>query len=141
MNFFYKAILYMMKQLVCLFVFLAASMLAGCGVSSIHPPSAATFMEKSEGTFLKSVSGSLYLGDLAYGDLGVDFVPNKEIKKEVNDDWAYVEREVPVDIMLEIQRSIGYFKFGGGLDFLTPYLQIGFVSDYVGVMAVAIGKS
>ena len=134
MNFFYKAILYMMKQLVCLFVFLAASMLAGCGVSSIHPPSAATFMEKSDGAFLKSVSGSLYWGDLAYGGLGVDFVPNKEIKKEVNDDWAYAEREVPVDIMLEIQRSIGYFKFGGGLDFLTPYLQIGFVSDYLGVM-------
>ena len=129
-----KAILYVMNRLAYLLVLLVAVMLAGCGVSSIHPLSAATFMEKSEGTFLKSVSGSLYLGDLAYGDLGVDFVPNKEIKKEVNDDWAYVEREVPVDIMLEIQRSIGYFKFGGGLDFLTPYLQIGFVSDYVGVM-------
>ena len=37
-------------------------MLAGCGVSSIHPPSAATFMEKSDGAFLKSVSGSLYWG-------------------------------------------------------------------------------
>jgi hypothetical protein len=123
-----------MNRLACLFVLFVTMMLAGCGVSSIHPPSAATFMEKSDGAFLKSVSGSLYWGDLAYGDLGVDFVPNKEIKKEVNDDWAYVEREVPVDIMLEIQRSIGYFKFGGGLDFLTPYLQIGFVSDYLGVM-------
>lgn len=38
-------------------------LLAGC---SSHPPSAAAFMEKSDGDFVKDISASAYWGDLTF---------------------------------------------------------------------------
>ena len=113
---------------------LAAVMLvlAGCSVAIIHPPSAATFMEKRDGAFLKGGSVSAYWGDLVSSNK--EPLPKHEIKQEVNEDWYYYENEIPVQVDISLQRSFGFFKYGVGLDFVTPYVEAGFFSKYLGLM-------
>ena len=107
-------------------------LLAGCSVAIIHPPSAATFMEKSDGAFLKSGSVSAYWGELIFSNK--EALPKHKIKQEVHEDWYYYEEENPVQIDFSFQRSIGFFKYGVGLDFVTPYVEAGFFSKYLGLM-------
>ena len=126
-----------MNRLACLLVLIVAAMLAGCSVAIIHPPSAASFMEKSEDAFLTDVSFSAYWGENLnkgnglYVAEGVKEVERSERWKE---DWYYVDMEWPVQFHGSLQKNIGHFKYGFGIDFATPYVQAGFVSDYLGVM-------
>lgn len=113
-------------------------LLAGCSVAIIHPPSAATFMEKSEDDFVMGASASFFFGDLVDDEMGVDYIADgiKEVERsdDWNDEWYYKSKEWPIGGMFSLQRNKGYFKYGLGFDFLTPYVQAGFVSDYFGVM-------
>ncbi|SHL24485.1 hypothetical protein [Fibrobacter sp. UWH4] len=113
-------------------------LLVGCSVAIIHPPSAATFMEKSDGDYVMGASASAFFGDLVDDEAGVDYVADgiKEVERsdDWNDEWYYKSKEWPIGGMFSLQRNKGYFKYGLGFDFLTPYVQAGFVSDYFGVM-------
>jgi len=123
-----------------LLVLIVALVMTGCSTFVIHPPSASAFMEKSEGHFQKNVSVSAYMGNLLYFESMNEFysddkyVAIKNVKNEKDPDLMYESIEMPVEIALEIQRSFGYFKYGIGFDFITPYVQAGFVSDYFGIM-------
>ena len=125
-----------MNRLACLLVLIVTAMLAGCSVAIIHPPSAATFMEKSEDSFVKDFSVSAIWGDLALvGEHVADNIKKLEHSKEWYDKYHYYTREEwPVDFQFSLQKNIGHFKYGFGLDYVTPYVQAGFVSDYFGVM-------
>ena len=111
-----------------------ALLLAGCSVTVIHPPSAASFMEKSEDRFVKDLSVSLKLNDCWLDSIGCVQKSEKNVKKEENEDWSYKRAEFPLDFSLEFQKSYKFFKYGFGINALTPYMQVGFVSDYIGVM-------
>ena len=115
-----------------------ALLLAGCSVAIIHPPSAASFMEKSEDDFVMGASASFFFGDLVDDEMGVDYVADgiKEVERSDGwyDEWYYKSKEWPIGGMFSLQRNKGYFKYGFGFDFVTPYVQAGLVTDYFGVM-------
>lgn len=114
-----------------------ALLFVGCSVAIIHPPSAATFMEKSEDAFLTNVSFSASWGenlDRGNGLYIAEGVKEVERSERWKEDWYYVDMEWLVQFQGSLQRNIGYFKYGFGIDFATPYVQAGFVSDYLGVM-------
>ena len=127
-----------MNRLACLLVLIVTAMLAGCSVAIIHPPSAATFMEKSNGNFVANASVSAFFGDLVDDELYVNYVADgvKEVERsdDWHDEWYYKNKEWPIGANFSIQKNKGYFKYGFGFDFLTPYVQAGFASDYFGVM-------
>ena len=127
-----------MNRLACLLVLIVTVMLAGCSVAIIHPPSAATFMEKSDGNFVANASVSAFFGDLVDDELYVNYVADgvKEVERsdDWHDEWYYKNKEWPIGANFSIQKNKGYFKYGFGFDFLTPYVQAGFASDYFGVM-------
>ena len=115
-----------------------ALLLAGCSVAIIHPPSAATFMDKRDDYFVMGASASFFFGDLVDDEMGVDYVADgiKEVERsdDWNDEWYYKSKEWPIGGMFSLQRNKGYFKYGFGFDFVTPYVQAGLVTDYFGVM-------
>ena len=122
------------------YMLLAVVMLlyAGCGVAIIHPPSASAFMEKKDENFVMDASVSVFWGDLVNDEMGVDYIADgvKEEEQSENwhDTWYYKNKEWSVGGSFSLQKNIGYFKYGLGFDFITPFLQAGFVSDYFGVM-------
>lgn len=122
-----------MKRIFYTLAFMAALVLSGCSITVIHPPSAAAFMEKSEDRFVKDASFALRLDD-CYLDACGTLVADKDVKKEQKEDWSYKKAEFPIDFSLEFQKSYRYFKYGFGINALTPYMQAGFVSDYFGIM-------
>lgn len=111
-----------------------ALLLVGCSVTVIRPPSAGAFMEKSEDKFVKDVSFSLNLSDCWLDSIGCNQKSEKNVKKEEKEDWSYKREEFPFAFFLEFQKNYSYFKYGFGINNLTPFLQAGFVSDYFGVM-------
>ncbi|WP_290761137.1 hypothetical protein [Fibrobacter sp. UBA4297] len=115
-------------------VLLVAAMLAGCSVAIIHPPSASAFMEKSKSSFIGNASLTVTLGDIAYGKKDEFYIAREKVGRIENEDWSYSAAEWPIEFSVSLQRIVGYFKYGLGLDFITPYVQAGFVSDYFGVM-------
>ena len=77
-----------MNRLACLLVLIVTAMLAGCSVAIIHPPSAATFMEKREDSFVKDFSVSAIWGDLALvGEHVADNIKKLEHSKEWYDKY------------------------------------------------------
>ena len=76
-----------MNRLVCLFVLFVTMMLAGCSVAIIHPPSAATFMEKSDGNFVTDASVSAFFGDLVDDEPHVNYVADGVKEVKLSDDW------------------------------------------------------
>ena len=127
-----------MKWLAYLIVLITALVMVGCSVAIIHPPSAATFMEKSDENFVADASVSAFFGDLVDDESHVNYVADgvKEVERSEgwHDEWYYKNKEWPIGANFSIQRNKGYFKYGLGFDFLTPYVQVGFASDYFGVM-------
>lgn len=111
-------------------------LLAGCSVAIIRPPSAASFMEKNDGEFVKDISASAYWGDLTFvGEHVAEGVKTLERSDEWYKTHYYANRvEWPFDFKFSLQKNIGYFKYGFGFDFVTPYVQAGLVTDYFGVM-------
>ncbi|MBR6125400.1 hypothetical protein IKQ19_17715 [Candidatus Saccharibacteria bacterium] len=95
-------------------------------------------MEKSEDKFVMGASASFFFGDLVDDEMGVDYfaegIEELEHSEDWLDTWYYKDTEWPVGGGFTLQKNKGYFKYGLGFDFLTPFLQAGFVSDYFGVM-------
>ena len=84
------------------------------------------------------MSVSAFFGDLVDDELYVNYVADgvKEVERsdDWHDEWYYKNKEWPIGANFSIQKNKGYFKYGFGFDFLTPYVQAGFASDYFGVM-------
>lgn len=118
-----------MKRIFYILAFMAALVLSGCNTMLVHPPSASAFMENDSDGFVRdaSVSGTA-------GIIGYDFFPKQYVKKTINEEYNYRDEESPIEAMVSFQRRYGYFKYGFGFDLLSPYIQMGFVSDYFGVM-------
>ena len=114
--------------------------LAFDGMQCCHYTSALSFClyGKKDGDFVTDASVSAFWGNLVGDEMGVDYVADgiKEVERsdDWNDEWYYKSKEWPIGGMFSLQRNKGYFKYGLGFDFLTPYVQVGFVSDYFGVM-------
>ena len=93
-------------------------LLAGCSVSTIHPPSASAFMEKSEDAFLTNVSFSASWGENLNREKGLyvaEGVKEVDRSEKWKEDWHYVDKEWLVQLQGSLQRSIGYFKYGFGM--------------------------
>jgi hypothetical protein len=117
-------------------VLFLSGVLSGCSLSIIHPPSASAFMEKGDGDLQKNVTISLTYGTQHSIDGAANYVPYEDVKrKHPREDYHYTgDREMPAQFSLDVQKIIGNFKFGFGVDWVTPFLQAGFISDYFGVM-------
>ena len=123
-----------MKWIFYTLAFMALLVLSGCSVTIIHPPSAASFMEKNEDELVSNVVGFVTLGDrvnFRSGNLYIaEGVKEVEHSNEWHEDWAYRSIEWPVGAQVSFQKSKGYFKYGFGFDFASPFVQAGLVSDY-----------
>ena len=129
----------MARRILWIVLAVCALLFVGCSVSVIRPPSASAFMEKKEDKGIVNISGSFFWGDLI-GDEG-KFVYKRKGAKTVEqsedwheEGWGYRDDEWFWNLSFSFQRNKGYFKYGAGFDFSTPFVQIGFVSDYLGVM-------
>lgn len=89
-------------------------------------------MEKGDGDLQKNATVSGVWGTKGDGH----YESYETIKRSPlpNEDYSYNNMEWNFQASFDIQKQIGSFKIGGGLDWLTPFLQFGFVSDYFGVM-------
>lgn len=123
-----------MKWIFYTLAFMALLVLSGCSVTIIHPPSAASFMEKNEDELVSNVVGFVTLGDrvnFRSGNLYIaEGVKEVEHSNEWHEDWAYRSFEWPMGAQVSFQKSKGYFKYGFGFDFASPFVQAGLVSDY-----------
>ena len=115
-------------------VLFLSGVLSGCSLSIIHPPSAAAFMEQGDGDLQKNVTASYMWRNGPYKDKV--FQPYNKMKSSLlpNEDYYYEDWEWNFQASFDIQKRFENFKIGGGLDWLTPFLQLGYVSDYFGVM-------
>lgn len=114
-----------MNRLACLFVLFVALVMAGCS-SIMRPPSAAAFMSSYEkDTAVVNMSLALYGGDLDNNNKYYDHNTNMENK---HSEWV-------LDVTENIFWNKGFFSFGFGGQTLTPFVQLGFVSPYVGLSA------
>ena len=88
-------------------------------------------MEKGDGDVQKIATVSY-----VKGSLGETLTPYKKVKSEplTDDEHYYSNTEWFFQASFDVQKQIGNFKIGGGMDWSTPFLQAGFISDYFGVM-------
>ena len=123
--FFMKAILYVMNRLACLFVLIVVAVLTGCS-SIMRPPSATAFMNSYEkDVAVVNASLALYGGDLdndgKNDDYNIDKVSN-------HSEWV-------LDFAGNVFWNKSFFSIGLGLQSVTPFVQLGFVSPYFGLSA------
>lgn len=114
---------------------LATVLLSGCSIMTIRPPSAAAFMGGDE-SISHDLSASMTVGDIVDGSSDVRPIKDNVKKATPSDEDAYFKNyeEWKLDFNYSLQSRLGYFKYGVGLNFFTPYVVVGFVSDYVGLM-------
>lgn len=126
----------MLKGFVPFFFVLAVLFLSGCSIMTVRPPSAAAFMENESSSYSHDISASLTVGDVVDGSSMVQPIKDNVKKTEPSDEDAYFKdnEEWKFDFNYSLQSRLGYFKYGVGLNFFTPYVVVGFVSDYVGLM-------
>ena len=112
-----------------------SGLLSGCSLSIIHPPSAAAFMEKGDGDLQANVMVSQILR-VENSDKDYMLKPYNKVKMSPlpDEDHYYKNWEWYFQEGFDVQKQIGTFKIGGGLDWMTPFMQAGFISDYFGVM-------
>ena len=114
-----------MNRLACLFVLFVALVMAGCS-SIMRPPSATAFMSSYEKDYaVVNMSLALYGGDLDNDDEHYDHDIDME---DSHSEWVF-------DLTENIFWNKGFFSFGFGGQTLTPFVQLGFVSPYVGLSA------
>lgn len=114
-----------MKWLFYTLTFGASLVLSGCS-SIMRPPSAAAFMSSYEkDDAVVNVSLALYGGDLDNNDEHYDHDIDME---DSHSEWV-------LDVTENIFWNKGYFSFGIGGQTLTPFVQLGVVSPYVGLSA------
>lgn len=114
---------------------LATVLLSGCSIMTIRPPSAAAFMEGDE-SISHDVSASMIVGNIVDDSSDVRPIRDNIKKTEPSDEDAYFrnDEEWMFDFNYSLQSRLGYFKYGFGMNCFTPYVIVGFVSDYVGLM-------
>lgn len=114
---------------------LATVLLSGCSIMTIRPPSAAAFMGGDE-SISHDLSASMTVGDIVDGSSDVRPIKDNIKKTEPSDEDAYFrnDEEWMFDFNYSLQSRLGYFKYGFGMNCFTPYVVVGFVSDYVGLM-------
>lgn len=123
-----------MKKLGFLVLFVLALLFSGCSISTIHPPSASAFMEISEKPILYNVSAS-FVGGTFVTDGHFSYETDKVSKQQIDvDKWEYRDTEWNVEFNTSMLKKKGYFRYGFGIDFMTPFVQAGFASDYFGLM-------
>lgn len=114
-----------MKWLFYTLTFGASLVLSGCS-SIMRPPSAAAFMSSYEkDDAVVNMSLALYGGDLDNNDEHYDHDIDME---DSHSEWV-------LDVTENIFWNKGYFSFGIGGQTLTPFVQLGVVSPYVGLSA------
>lgn len=113
-----------MKQMLKKYLFLLlwvlfASWLTSCSAVT-RPPAAASYMDSyNNDKVTMSIAASYYAGDL--------------VRYNADDYGAGATAEWWGDVHLTRYISGGYFTFGWGTQFYTPFLQSGFVSPYFGL--------
>jgi hypothetical protein len=114
-----------MKQMLKKYLFLllwvlfASWWLTSCSAIT-RPPAAASYMDSyNNDKVTMSIAASYYAGDL--------------VRYNADDYGAGATAEWWGDVHLTRYISGGYFTFGWGLQFYTPFLQSGFVSPYFGL--------
>lgn len=114
-----------MKWLFYTLTFGASLVLSGCS-SVMRPPSATAFMSSYEkDDAVVNMSLALFGGDLDNNDEHY----NHDIDMEdSHSEWV-------LDVTENIFWNKGYFSFGIGGQTLTPFVQLGVVSPYVGLSA------
>lgn len=106
-----------------LLLLLVAACLAGCS-SVMRPPPAAAYMDSyAKDGAVGSFGLSYYAGDLENG------------RHENNSYSHYSYAEWWGDVNLASYISGGYFTFGLGYQTFSPFMQMGFVSPYLGFTA------
>ena len=122
-----KAILYMMNRLACFIVLIVAATLVLSGCSSVmRPPSATAFMSSYEKDYaVVNMSLALYGGDLDNDSVYYD---NHTDQFDDHSEWVF-------DLTETIFWNKGFFSIGLGGQTVTPFVQLGFVSPYVGLSA------
>lgn len=114
-----------MKRLFYTLTFGASLVLSGCS-SIMRPPSAAAFMSSYEkDDAVVNMSLALFGGDLDNNDEHYDHDIDME---DSHSEWV-------LDVTENIFWNKGYFSFGIGGQTLTPFVQLGVVSPYVGLSA------
>jgi hypothetical protein len=116
-------------------LFLAVALvLSGCSLSIIHPPSAAAFMEKGDGDLQSNVTVSCIWRTERNKDYMLEPYNNVNSAPLPNEDHYYKDWEWSFQESFDVQKQFGNFKIGGGIDWITPFVELGFISDYFGVM-------
>jgi len=116
-------------------LFLAVALvLSGCSLSIIHPPSAAAFMEKGDGDLQSNVTVSGVWRTERNKDYMLEPYNNVNSAPLPNEDHYYKDWEWSFQESFDVQKQFGNFKIGGGIDWITPFVELGFISDYFGVM-------
>lgn len=107
---------------------LALLLLAGC---SMRPLSAGAFMEayQSVNDSSKTVFGISVTGMRAFAS------NSNESKKDTVGNHVYgLKEEALLDVTVPFYYFMDHFEFGGGFQYLTPYITLGYASDHFGIM-------
>ena len=114
-----------MNRLTYLIVLVVAVMLAGCS-SIMRPPSAAAFMSSYEkDAAVVKMSLALYGGDLDNHEKYYDHDIEKDFS---HSEWVLDFSEI-------VFWNKGFFSIGLGAQSVTPFVQLGFVSPFFGVIS------
>jgi len=114
-----------MKWLFYTLAFMASLVLSGCS-SVMRPPSATAFMSSYEKDYaVVNMSLALYGGDLDNDDEHYDHDIDME---DSHSEWVLDFSEI-------VFWNKGFFSIGLGGQTVTPFVQLGFVSPYVGLSA------
>ena len=115
----------LLKLFLCAFALL---FLAGC---SMRPISAGAFMEayQSVNDSSKTVFGISVTGMRAFAS------NSNESKKDTVGNHVYgLKEEALLDVTVPFYYFMDHFEFGGGFQYLTPYITLGYASDHFGIM-------
>ena len=109
----------------------ALLLLVGC---SMRPLSASAFMEayQSVNDSSKTVVGLSVTGMRGFSSNSDE--PVKVAKDSITNDDYGVKDEVLIDVTVPVYRFINHLAIGGGFQYFTPFVSIGFAFDHFGMM-------
>lgn len=109
----------------------ALLLLVGC---SMRPLSAGAFMEayQSVNDSSKTVFGLSVTGMRGYSSNSDE--PVKVVKDSITNDDYGLKEEALLDVTVPFYYFMDHFEFGGGFQYFTPFVSIGFAFDHFGMM-------
>jgi len=119
------------KRLIILLLGISLALLSSC---SMRPLSAGAFMEafQSVNDSSKTVVGLSVTGMRGFSSNSDE--PVKVAKDSITNDDYGVKDEVLIDVTVPVYRFINHFAIGGGFQYFTPFVSIGFAFDHFGMM-------